>query len=379
MKNKWTHILKIVTADLLVSAVCLCAFCWFHHVEKMWFSGSDDIIIAPDNDIITDEDSSASVTDTNAQTGNDMSRSDTDADTTDTVNEDIGTDIPDEEGSTSAEIETETPTEVDTPYWESLFAPKGTVEQTDTMYRSYNIYLTVDEVYREFDGYVAKYFVYDIYLRDISCLKAVYSESKHFINDYTSAGNSIAAISGDYWVNNAEISVKNGTLLRNDGVGENDFCVLYYDGVMKTYRSSELPAFKITDDVYQIWSFGPALLTDEGEPLDNFDDYSSYLAKEHPRSSIGYYEPGHYCFIVAEGRRHLKYNGERVYSGGIKLADLSKVYAELGCVAAFNLDGGDSAFGYYNGEIIRQDWDRANVDGKEPRKIFDIISISEID
>ena len=67
------------------------------------------------------------------------------------------------------------------------------------------------------------------------------------------------------------------------------------------------------------------------------------LQGHNPRTAIGYYEPGHYCFVVVDGR------GESV---GVTLSSLSRLMEDLGCKAAYNLDGGDSAQLWWNGEIV---------------------------
>jgi exopolysaccharide biosynthesis protein len=47
------------------------------------------------------------------------------------------------------------------------------------------------------------------------------------------------------------------------------------------------------------------------------DTSASKFKVKNPRSAIGYYEPGHYCFIVVDGRQ----NG---YSDGMTLDELAQ-------------------------------------------------------
>ena len=98
---------------------------------------------------------------------------------------------------------------------------------------------------------------------------------------------------------------------------------------------------------------GPALLDADGKST----EIRHALAGPNPRTAIGYYEPGHYCFVVVDGR------GE---SFGISLNNLSILMHDLGCVAAYNLDGGASAQMYWNGAII-------NAPSGKNRAISDII------
>ena len=81
---------------------------------------------------------------------------------------------------------------------------------------------------------------------------------------------------------------------------------------------------------YQIWTFGPQLLVDGQVPA------SFANGKANPLCAIGYYEPGHYCFVLVDGR-------QKGYSWGMAHADLAQVFYDLGCKVAFNLDGGRSS------------------------------------
>ncbi len=347
-KTSWKRLFAIVLIDVLVFVVCLLSFAYFHHVRRMWSNSKDDIIVGRPSS--NSPGTSAADTDTNTNT----------VDST-------GTDTTDGTG----EPETTAPED------EWPFAAEGVVEKTGTMYRSHDVYINVEKITRPLSDYIAEYYVYDVYVRSMDNFYTVSSSSRHSFNDLLeSGGGAIAAISGDFWYQNAEIAVRSGELLRHESSSEDDFCVLYNDGSMEIFPGSAIRDFNVTEDIYQIWNFGPSLLDEDGHSKTDFGSKND-IKSRNPRASIGYYEPGHYCFIVAEGRRKIYYNGESVYIKGIRLKDLSEIYEELGCRLAYNLDGGDSAYGYFNGEILRQDFDRAYLDGKEPRKIYDIICIGE--
>ena len=74
---------------------------------------------------------------------------------------------------------------------------------------------------------------------------------------------------------------------------------------------------------------------DENGKVKSSYDAASGISGAHPRSAVGYFEPGHYCFIVVDGRQD--------HSHGLTISELAKVFEELGCKAAYNLDGGGSA------------------------------------
>ena len=65
------------------------------------------------------------------------------------------------------------------------------------------------------------------------------------------------------------------------------------------------------DQVYQSWVFGPSLLDENGKAKTDFLTWD-YIRQSRTRSAIGYYEPGHYCFLLVDGRHcsFLTYQGQ---------------------------------------------------------------------
>ena len=94
--------------------------------------------------------------------------------------------------------------------------------------------------------------------------------------------------------------------------------------------------------ILDVWSFGPALLDGEGKSISGFTDT---VAGANPRSSIGYYEPGHYCFVAVDGR-----DAEGSY--GYTLDELSMLFEDLGCEVAYNLEGGQSSAMVWDGGSV---------------------------
>ena len=68
---------------------------------------------------------------------------------------------------------------------------------------------------------------------------------------------------------------------------------------------------------------------------------------KNPRSAIGYFAPGHYCFVVVDGR-------QKGYSEGMSLDELASTLASLGCQTAYNLDGGATAMMVFQGKLVNQ-------------------------
>lgn len=383
MKKKTAGtVVLIVFVDLLLFAALLLSFSYFHHVRRMWFS--DDIpaeenegpggiagpgIASPSN-LAGTENRPSTQTSPTTDNGTDA---DTNAEPDDTA--EPGTETSEPPATETEPPETE-PTEPKHKF-EDLFAKEGEEPTvTDTMYRSHDIYMTVTEVTEPVSDYVARYYVYDIYVRYIENIFTTYSttDTRYPFEDYVkSAGYPIAAISGDYWRLNADIAVRNGVTLSDKKRTEGDFCVMYDDGTIEMHGPQEAPTFEITDDMYQIWNFGPSLLDDEGHAKSEFGSWYKNITGRNPRSSMGYYEPYHYCFIVVDGRKNITYNGVKTYFKGIRFVDLAKIYESLGCKSAYCFDGGNSAYAYYNGELIRH-----QEPSDDMRKIYDIICVGEI-
>ena len=234
----------------------------------------------------------------------------------------------------------------DTPISEK-FADRytDTVTVTDNSYSSPDISITVTE---ETLGRTT-YYLADIYVRDITCVQSALARNTYgsgyrdSIEDMAELNNALLAVNGDYYGNTSEgVVIRNGVIYRANPTNC-DVCVLYYDGSMRVMPGSAFSVEDaIADGAWQAWTFGPALLDTDGSVLTSFAS-TGRIISANPRTAIGYYEPGHYCMVVVDGR------GE---SAGITLPDLSRLFHDLGCTAAYNLDGGNSSIMVWNNEII---------------------------
>ena len=136
--------------------------------------------------------------------------------------------------------------------------------------------------------------------------------------------------------------IRNGVIYRANRT-DCDVCVLYYDGSMQVMPGQSFSVEEaVQNGAWQAWTFGPALLDTDGSVLTAFAS-SNRIISANPRTAIGYYEPGHYCMVVVDGR------GE---SEGITLPALSQLFHDLGCKAAYNLDGGNSSIMVWQDEVI---------------------------
>ncbi|MBR3739980.1 MAG: phosphodiester glycosidase family protein [Clostridia bacterium] len=222
-----------------------------------------------------------------------------------------------------------------------------TVIVTENSYSSPDIAITVTEE-TALNGRVT-YYLADIYVRDITCFQSalagdIYGRGyRDSITDMAALNSALLAINGDYYGNTNEgVVIRNGVIYRANRTNC-DVCVLYYDGTMRVMPGSSFSVEEaVADGAWQAWTFGPALLSTDGNPLTSFSSTNRIIAA-NPRTAIGYYEPGHYCMVVVDGR------GE---SAGITLPDLSQLFYELGCTAAYNLDGGNSSIMVWQDTVI---------------------------
>ena len=255
--------------------------------------------------------------------------------------------------------ETETPEE--TPAFTGPFTD-GTIEQTESSYRSANVSVSwTRHEDNSADGLVV-YYIADIYLRSSEYLRTAYvTNGYRSVHDMAAESNAILAIDGDYaFSREYGPIVRNGELIRDTGF--DDILVYYTDGSMRIFRGDAFDMdAEMEKGVLQVWSFGPALLDAEGKSIEKFN---TNIAGLNPRAALGYYEPGHYCFVVVDGRGE---GGSR----GYKLAELSRLFESLGCTLAYNFDGGKSAVMVWDGDTT------VNMPAGGGRTVTDILYIAK--
>lgn len=252
--------------------------------------------------------------------------------------------------------------DVPAPFWSegSIFS--------DDVYRSptLTVRFSAHSDSKNFSRRVA-YCVADIYVSDVTQIRtaSVYEDFAKGGHDkvkrMAEKANALVAISGDYCgCHTNTLIIRNGIVYR-DKLNGQDVCLLLRSGEMETIPRNEVDLQKILDkDPWQAWQFGPGLLESNGTPRKSLSSYSLY--PKNPRSCIGYIEPGHYCFVVADGRQK--------NSHGLTLTELAKLMQSLGCKQAFNLDGGASAHFYWKDKI-------RNKPSGGGREISDIVYVAK--
>ena len=229
-------------------------------------------------------------------------------------------------------------------YWDK-FTESGVIRD-ENGYRSPDVCVEMSK--REMlakDRYPVTYYVADIYIRDITSFRTYVSETEsrlERVEDMARACDAIVAVSGDYFLfHYGGLAIRNGVLYREKLHSAQEVCVLFRDGTVETFETGHVDLDYIySRDPWQAWSFGPHLIED-GQPAVEFN---TSVFDRNPRCVLGYYEPGHYCMVVVDGR-------QRGYSVGLDMAELAQLMCDLGCTQAFNLDGGMTSMMAYGGEL----------------------------
>ena len=243
-----------------------------------------------------------------------------------------------------------------------VFSYTGT-QRDGWNYKSENVSVTVTKHSKK----NLTYYCADIYVRYLGSFSTALSNGRNrglyqTVPEAARMHQAILAVNGDYFkARKYGPIVRNGDWIRTNMSQVRDICIMTYDGVLTTYGPKELTLEDVTAmNPYQLWIFGPELLDAEGRAMTKFN---SRLTDRNPRTAIGYFEPGHYCLVVVDGRQ-----GE--YSGGLTMKDLSALFADLGCTAAYNLDGGETSAMATAEELINRPF-------RDGRVLSDFILIRE--
>lgn len=217
------------------------------------------------------------------------------------------------------------------------------------------------------------YYMADVWMRNISCFRTAFSSGtyrgkREHAEKIARDHAAILAVNGDF-LNG--LVIRNGVLYKEESQRmaedeqdaarpERATCVLYADGKLQTEEYETFrSALAMENGAWQGWQFGPTLVRD-GKAAGDVNAQG-----RSPRCMLGYYEPGHYCLIVIDGR-------QKGYSIGMNFTEMTELALRLGLREAYNLDGGASAMMTFKGEIIS----RPSGDG-ETRKLPDMVVIGE--
>lgn len=148
-----------------------------------------------------------------------------------------------------------------------------------------------------------------------------------------------------------------------------DVLAYYPDGHIELYYPEEHDAQDYLDmGVLHTYCFGPILLKDGQVNQRLYDPGSKTLAAEYveeaARQAIGYYGPGHYLILTA--------NGNHDSRTGVVMQWMVDKMIEKGVTDAFNLDGGRTTLLYFMGQAVNK---KENVNRGAMREITGMLGI----
>ncbi len=159
--------------------------------------------------------------------------------------------------------------------------------------------------------------------------------------------NAIIAINGDLYNYSGKdtLMIRQGTVYRDGRDSYNDVLYIDSNGDFTIMRGNEARAsgFYPSEErtIYQTITFGPPLVMD-GEVVQFDHGIVFNCFYRNPRSAIGQTGPLEYVLVAVEGRSD--------ESKGLSTNDLAYLMHDLGCIQAYNLDGGQSSMMIYRGK-----------------------------
>lgn len=175
----------------------------------------------------------------------------------------------------------------------------------------------------------------------------VTSSKTSLVSSMAQKYNAVIAISGDYFANDpakTSFEYRMGQKIRNKSNKKKDILIIDENGDFHTFVKSDpdkMAAFNGSDHtIVNAFTFGPALVS-EGNLLTCDTEYGYNPNGKEPRMAIGQTGPLSYVLVLAEGRNK--------DSEGVNHQELADFMFDLGCIEAFNLDGGNTATMVFNG------------------------------
>ncbi len=251
--------------------------------------------------------------------------------------------------SSQTSTESGEPSESDPIVIEPVFRTLLKEETVLGSYQQNGVNLRVSKIVRE----ELNMFVCEFFLDSPDLLHTAFAGGKITGRQYTSkiarSVNAVLAVNGDFCGYRSNgIIIREGEIVRDVPA---DWDLLYVDrdgnlqyGISSAFDAEEL----IANGARQSWCFGPVLVAN-GQKIAEMNSPGLSLRHREPRTAIGQLGDLHYLLFVVDAIRT-----DNNVIGGMTFSTLADMLVELGCVTAYNLDGGGSTTLYFNGEIINE-------------------------
>ncbi len=159
--------------------------------------------------------------------------------------------------------------------------------------------------------------------------------------------NAVLALNANYMANDpvkTSFEYRMGVKVRNKPNRTKDLLIIDQNADFHLFIKSpkaEIDAFlQFGGQIVNAFTFGPALVKD-GTLLELDPEYGYNPHGREPRMAIGQIAPLYYVVVHAQGRS--------ADSQGVTHQELAERMFDLGCMQAFNLDGGNSSTLVFNG------------------------------
>ncbi len=188
------------------------------------------------------------------------------------------------------------------------------------------------------------------------------------VKSMAKAYNAVIAINGDNYADNPKkttFEYRMKKRIRSNSNKLKDILVIDDQGDFHLFIKSEgIKELKNQLDkegrsLVNAFTFGPALVKD-GKLLELDEDYGYNPNGREPRTAIGQMGPLSYVMVLIQAK-------DRSGSTGFSQGKLAEFMYNLGCVQAFNLDGGNSAEMVFGDKVIK------GQPGADDRTLSDII------
>ncbi|OHE41658.1 MAG: hypothetical protein A2Y16_06165 [Tenericutes bacterium GWF2_57_13] len=158
--------------------------------------------------------------------------------------------------------------------------------------------------------------------------------------------DAVFAINSDYASHySTGFVIRNGAILRST-VSNRSAVALLSDGTVITLKEADTTVQAVFDDgAWQLWSFGP-ILVQNGVMVASVNDGLARDAVNNPRSGFGAVGTNHFMFVTVDGRTDA--------SHGADIEEFAWIMISLGCVTAYNFDGGGSATMWFDGAVVNK-------------------------
>ncbi len=176
--------------------------------------------------------------------------------------------------------------------------------------------------------------------------------------------NAIVAVNGDFYSKfTGGYIVRQGQTVRKKVSNNYDLLLIDENADFhlllagKGTQESGIKSLMQDHDIINGFFFGPALVID-GKVCEISKEYGWNPTGQEPRAAIGQLGPLSYVIVTVDGRID--------ESVGTSLQSLAAFMGELGCVQAYNLDGGNSSALVYHNDLL-------SIKNVEERSVNDII------